>query len=86
MKAIDGMRTVRLRACYPAGSIDGRPGWRLAFPFEEEAVAVLGALPYGDREWHPAPAREWWVAAQYEPMLRHMFPSFAAFADAPRLL
>lgn len=77
---------VSLRSCYRAGDATGRPGWRLAFPFDEDIVAALGALPWQDRHWHPKPDREWWVAAEHEPLLRRLFPDFAAFADQPRLL
>ncbi|MFH1602482.1 MAG: hypothetical protein ABIH03_01075 [Pseudomonadota bacterium] len=76
-----------LKRCYRAGSEEGRPGWRIAFPFDEAVLERLeSAIPWYDRQWHPRPVWEWWIAAEHEATLRRLFADFGLFADAPRLL
>ena len=60
------------------GGHQGRPGWRLAFTYDQDTIAALKALvPAVDRSWDEE-HKYWWVASEYEDVLLKLFPGFSA--------
>ena len=66
-----------LTYCIKAGSIDGRPGWLLKFPYDKNTVQAIKTIPYTHREWRPDTV-EWWASEDYTETLKDIFPNFNA--------
>jgi len=71
---------MNLTQCIRGGSRDGRNGYLLGFPYEEEAVETLKrSIPHTAREWREA-EEIWWVSIEFDEVLRTIFPNFYALA------
>lgn len=74
-----------ITTCFQGGASDGRPGWRFALAYNEDAIERLKqTVPSAEREWLPSPC-EWWVSDEWAETLRRLFPQTALFMDQPRL-
>ena len=73
------MSAPRLTAAWRAGSSTGLAGWRVQFPFNQEAIDVLKArIPPEAREWDPE-NKTWWIAIEWEAALERIIPNLAAY-------
>lgn len=69
-----------LASCIKGGSKDGRPGWIIAFSYDELLIERLKAeVMYTAREWR-AETKTWWISEQYEDVLDAMFSNWFALA------
>lgn len=67
-----------LTACIRGGSKEGRAGFIISFPYNEELVETLKrTIPHTEREWRED-EKVWWISVRYEDVLKLMFSNFEA--------